>query len=267
MCIGFGFVGKYFYDLNYWDTINYKCFVSPKLPSLEEENIRKAIVEYHFKHYQKCEDVCKDNLEKNIAFSMLYNMCLSQKEELADKIVGQKNVYLGTLDGFTQKTGYLLGNIMADFYLLIGDITMAERSNLICMAMSQNKRNIRNIKNLAEISKIKNDTLELNKYLNILNQTLIYKKWAKALEQKDFAQKANMINTQNYINFDHQAKPRLRQLIMSNPNNKIAIDYLLCTDILEKNQEEFKEDFYNIYIKDNKNCTTKLYIDYLNTLK
>lgn len=39
------------------------------------------------------------------------------------------------------------------------------------------------------------------------------------------------------------------ELAESNPNNKIAIDYMLCSDLLLKDMETFKRDYDTYYLK------------------
>ena len=49
------------------------------------------------------------------------------------------------------------------------------------------------------------------------------------------------------------------ELAESNPNNKIAIDYMLCSDLLLKDMETFKRDYDTYYLKQKNVSYERLY--------
>ncbi len=49
------------------------------------------------------------------------------------------------------------------------------------------------------------------------------------------------------------------ELAESNPNNNIAIDYMLCSDLLLKDMETFKRDYDTYYLKQKNVSYERLY--------
>ena len=133
----------------------------------------------------------------------------------------------------------------------MGDMTMAEHSTLLGMIFSPNHRSVRMIKRLAEINMVNGDTTATMKYLRMLQKTWLYKSWAEervpgneSKTVKTWLQKkrtfiARMDTLRDAVN----PPVSLRVLLDSNKDNLLALDYLLCFDLLAKDIAAFMADY------------------------
>jgi hypothetical protein len=133
----------------------------------------------------------------------------------------------------------------------LGDMTMAEHSALLGMIFSPDHRSARMVKRLAEINMVNGDMTATLKYLRMLQKTWLYKSWAdqripgkegaavKTWLQKKRAFVAKSDTLRDAVN----PAISLRLLLDSNRENKLALDYLLCYDLLKKNISAFMADY------------------------
>jgi hypothetical protein len=109
---------------------------------------------------------------------------------------------------------------------------------------SHNNRNIRMIKRLAECSIVSGDSAATRKYLGILDKTITLRKWAQnAPSAEQYKTKAQFVNRKDTISLGDNAHNIMMQLLDSNPNNRVALDYILCSNLLLKDVQNFKRDY------------------------
>lgn len=178
----------------------------------------------------------------------LYNLVQAQKGILPDVLMEYYPNYLGT---FTSMIGTNLPMLMFmnlhEFYYAIGDISRAERGAFMSCVSVPGNRNANTIKRLAECALVKNDQKAVEKFLGLLRQTIPYKDWAEsAPNDKRYRQKAQFINLQDSISPSEDSYNIMTQLLRSNPKNEVALDYLLCSQLLKKDIDSFKRD-YDLY--------------------
>ncbi len=131
-------------------------------------------------------------------------------------------------------------------------MTLAEREALLSCVFSRDNRNVRMIKRLAETNLVAGDNEAAMKYLRILDKTIAYRKWSQAnrpgrinpmlREMQQYAVKDDTIR------LNAKCRDVLTNLLRANPKNRIALDYLLCTDYLVGAREMFAEDMKTYYI-------------------
>jgi hypothetical protein len=175
----------------------------------------------------------------------LYNLVQAQRGNLPDVLLNYYPNYLGT---YTSMVGTNLPMMMFmnlhEFYYAIGDISRAERGAFMTCVSVPNNRNAYTIKRLAECALIKNDQKAANKYLGLLRQTIQYRDWAEnAQNDERYKLKAKFINKQDSISPSEESYYILAQLLKSNPENEVALDYLLCSLLLKKDIDGFKRDY------------------------
>jgi len=114
------------------------------------------------------------------------------------------------------------------------------------MIFSQNHRSSRLTKRLAEIHIAIGDAPAAGKYLGLLEKTLFYRKWAgehrELLQATDIPLRENIPSVDTVRLADDYVNA-LEILLQSNPDNKMALDYLLCTHILRKDIPAFREAY------------------------
>lgn len=175
----------------------------------------------------------------------LYNLVQAQRGNLPDVLLNYYPNYLGT---YTSMVGTNLPMMMFmnlhEFYYAIGDISRAERGAFMTCVSVPSNLNAYTIKRLAECALIKNDQKAANKYLGLLRQTIQYRDWAEnAQNDERYKLKAKFINKQDSISPSEESYYILAQLLKSNPENEVALDYLLCSLLLKKDIDGFKRDY------------------------
>ncbi|NLM67990.1 MAG: hypothetical protein GX180_12595 [Enterococcus sp.] len=108
--------------------------------------------------------------------------------------------------------------------------------------------NPRSLKRLVITSIINGDNAIAKKYINLLNQTLFYRKWAQhyhnylsypAMAEKDLeiSQNRDLLIHSDF--FSNRDQINLGDLLFNHPQNKMAFEYLMVSLLLEKNLGEF----------------------------
>ncbi len=179
--------------------------------------------------------------------TFIYALSASQFGRLPEKLGFMKEPMLGTTVHMGRNSSLMVSRLMCEFYYLIGDMTYAERMCMHANNFSINKRSARLIKMLAEINLVTGDDQAAEKYLRMLGKSFLYRKWAREHTpgnlseevEKAVTQKRRFINTENRVNVGDDCRMILTGLLDSNKDNVIALDYLLCTDIITGQKEAF----------------------------
>lgn len=134
-----------------------------------------------------------------------------------------------------------------EIHFQLGDMNMAQHATMLAMIFSPQHRSSRLVKRLTEINLIIGDTAAVEKYLRMLDKTLFYTDYAteirrimKAGDKHPWlAEKRSFIATYDTLRLASDAVASLTMLVASNPQNKAALDYLLCYHLLDKNIPAF----------------------------
>lgn len=208
--------------------------------------------EYYFGNYSKVADMYEKEGGKKIdEMCFFYCLSLAQMNMLPDKLMTMKNPNLGTFLKIGPDTPMFTIKMINELYYLIGDMTYTERAALLANTFSKNGRNARMIKRIAEANIINGDTIAAKKYLRLLEKTIVYKDWAKAhmpetmspRVKEEMEYKRQFINKSDRIRLGDDCYIILTQLLDSNKDNTIALDYLLCSDIVARQRDTFMSDY------------------------
>lgn len=153
-----------------------------------------------------------------------------------------------------------------EVYFQLGDMNMAQHATMLAMIFSPQHRSSRLIKRLTEINLIIGDTAAVDKYLRILDKTLFYADYATGIRQimKEndenlwLTEKRSYIAAHDTLRMAADAVASLTMLIESNPQNKAALDYLLCYHLLNKNIAGFLSA-YDTWYKESEYDLPRLY--------
>lgn len=197
-------------------------------------------------------------LESTIS-SYFYNLSHGMQGTLPDRLT---SIYqpgpLALLIQLNPQTTRLSIWNSSEAWFQLGDMTMAEHSALLSQIFSPNHRSSSMVMRLAEINMINGDTAATMKYLGMLKKTWLYKNWAqqrwpgketpKIKEWLNY--KRTLIPMQDTLRASLNCQSSLRTLVNANSKNRMALDYLLCYDILAKEVKAFMAD-YDLYMKVN----------------
>ncbi len=226
--------------------------------------------EYYFGNYDRVVDIVRSSDGWNNQMLFFYNLVMAQRGELADHLLDFTPNYLGTFEKIGPETPRLTIINQNELYWLLGDMTFTERAAMMTNVFAPDNRNVRMMRRLAECNLVSGDSLAAEKYLRILDKTLVYRPWAQRLRQHGreiYAQKMRLVNRRDTITITDNAHFLMMQLLDAHPDNQPALDYILCSTLLLKDIENFKRDYDRYCLSDSPDRdallhrihTTKLY--------
>ncbi len=249
---------KRVYFLNFDALYSYPGIGKLVQPQLSLEKTFAVDDEYYFGNYNKVIRLVEEAEAPNQQMKFFYNLVLAQQGQLPAKLLSFDDNYLGTFESIGPDTPTLTIKSINELYWALGDMTFAERAAILGNVCSPAKRNIRMMKRLAEINLVSGDTDAARKYLRILGKTFVWRRWShaiqKALDEKaqtgkgqailrKYEEKSACTNRIDTIRTSDNARVIMQELLESNPDNRVALDYLLCSDLLLKDMESFKRDY------------------------
>lgn len=236
---------------SYWKAYGYPGFAAPSKPDMKLER-RLAIAEaFYRKNGEEAKRLALKDREPDDFTAFYYYLASAVKDSLPDNLLKYPVKSLGTLTTIGEETPLPIINMMNDLYFELGDMTYAERAAMMRNVFSPRNRNVRMMQRLAEINLVSGDTLAARKYLGILGKTAIYAGWSGRREpgrmppavETDILRRRAYSNTKDNLRLGDNCRNILLELLESNPHNTVALDYLLCTDLLLKDMDTFKMDY------------------------
>ena len=202
--------------------------------------------EYYFGNHEKVIKMVEGSDKWTDEMIFFYNLVQAQHGQLPDNLLKFTPTILGTFYQIGPDTPMLTIRNMNELYWALGDMTFTERAAMMTNVFSHNNRNVRMMKRLAECNFVSGDSLAAEKYLRILDKTLVYDKWADMVRKNGksiYRQKIAMVNHHDTITISDNAHFLMMQLLDANPDNTTALDYILCSDLLLKDITNFKRDY------------------------
>ncbi len=218
-------------------------------PNFYLERQLAADNEYHLGNYNRLFQLVESDPEPTQEMKFFYNMARASRQELPDYLLRFADNDLGTFHRIGPETPRLVINNMNELYWMLGDMTFCERAAMMSNVFSRDNRNVRMIKRLAECNLVSGDSLAAQKYLRILKQTLVYSDWAERIMNHEpktwryIVEKQNFVNKADTVRLTDNLHMVMMELLDSNADNVVALDYILCSDLLLKDIEHFKRDY------------------------
>lgn len=215
-------------------------------PDFLLERILATDCEYYFGNYDRVITLVENTPQPTREMLFFYNLVQARRGQLPDRLLRFQPTELGTFQRIGPQTPLLTIRNMNELYWALGDMTFTERAAMMAMVFSPDNRNVRMIRRLAECNYVSGDTLAAGKYLRILDKTLVYRRWAARVRESGSAlyrEKRLTVNRRDTVTVTDNAHFLLTQLLDTNPANTVALDYLLCGDLLLKDIAGFKRDY------------------------
>lgn len=196
-------------------------------------------------------DVSSSDELKTSQIGNYYNM-LSAVSNKADDAIG--DLQWQTMTPFlpVDPSGNYFSITMAgNVWFELGDMTMAEHAAILGMIFSPYNQGTRHLRRLAEINIINGDEAAAQKYLNMLNQTIPHKAWARARMTNNrtdsfvswLEMKRMFIPKGDTLRSSADYHRSLCNLLDANVNNRLARVYLFAYDLKNKNLGTFADDY------------------------
>jgi len=231
-----------------------------KTTDKKQENLYAITIEAYHRNWNKVLEIAERTKLQNTIATNYTNLALSYKNLLGERLM---DFYQPSLSGlllpsdasFSSWFALMMAN---DAYYHIGDMDMAQHSALIGMLSMPQKRSARLVKRMAEINMAKGDIPAATKYIRILESTLFYKpaSISNSLQPRAGIFKKDVIRKSTDI------KLSLELLAESDPENRPALNYLLCYYLLSKDIPSFF-NAYTSYYKGKYRPVPKVYAEAL----
>ena len=186
-----------------------------------------------------------------------WHLCNAREGRLADELLNgrwgmsSRGLFLST--GRSDPSFSMM--YFTDALLEMGDVSQATDCALLAMTVTPGHYSTRMLRRLAEIGVVTGDYPVASKYLNILSRTRNHREWAdnmlKCIEADSIPDQYLIWRSRTAPADRFFAQGDIRSslsiLAQESPYNKVAIDYLLCSYLLDKNVNSFiglYEKFY-----------------------
>jgi len=168
-------------------------------------------------------------------FAYYRNLAFAHKGLLADSLMHhyapcENALFYPVEDGSSSFTTTAAGEV----WWFLGDLTMAEHATIIGMIGSPGHKQARHLKRLYQINMASGNAKAAAKYRRILE--------ADGEEIPADIAPMPCCHYADSLRLAMQYDVMLRSLLQQNPNNKPALEYLLCLDLLLKDLASFRED-------------------------
>ncbi len=199
------------------------------------------------------------------------NMALSKLGIMPDSLM---NYYQPAATGLfipvNANENYMTITFSNEIYWQLGDVNASQHSALLGMVFSPRAKNSRLMKRLVEINIVNGDYGVAEKFIGILEKTMFHRKWATAKRKYLFNEnecshsewisgKRDIIPSKDLLKKGNEYIITLKMLVDNNPGNRMALDYLLCFDLLSKDVSSFVTDFEKYFTPEMDPILPKVY--------
>lgn len=196
----------------------------------------------------------KGNFYKNY----YWNVCNAREGRLADELLrggwGRSSdiLFLSTTKG----DPYFSMMYFTDALLEIGDVSQATDCALLAQTVMPGHYSTRMLRRLAEIAVVAGDYGVADKYLNILLRTHNHCKWAQELLDgiandkipEQYLKWRSRTASNDHFFLQGDIRSSLSIIASESPYNRVAVDYLLCSYLLDKNVNTFVSLYDRYYL-------------------
>ena len=220
-------------------------------PDALSEQMMGLAVEASLENWDKVSALAAED-RRSLVGTYYYNLANAHRGQLADRLMDyyqpfERGLFLPVGE---KSTPFQIG-CAGDVWFALGDMSMAERDAMLGMLFSPSHTGSRYLRRLAETNLVSGDLEAASKYLRMLLNSPRDRKWARAhLPEAWSPQYAARVEQKRALmpHFDlvhgmDQTQLILRILLNSNPSNRMALDYLLCYDLLIKDLDAFVGDY------------------------
>ena len=223
----------------------------------ELENVVKIGTKAYRNEWKEVKKMA-ESAEPNYYRNFYWYLCNARDGHLADDLLkgrwgmSSNSMFLSTGKG----DPYFSMMYFTDALLEIGDVSQATDCALLAQTVMPGHYSTRMLRRLAEISVVTGDYDVASKYLNILLRTRNHRDWARKLLDciaADDIPEQYLIWRSRTAPADHffaQGDIRSSLVIIADevPYNKTAIDYLLCSYLIDKNVNSFIAAYDRYYL-------------------
>ncbi len=223
------------------------------------EKIFRLDFEARMNHWDKVLQLSdKFGMRNNIS-SYYTNMALSKLGIMPEKLMEYyQPAATGLFIPVNANENYLTITLSNEVYWHLGDVNASQHSALLGTIFSPRAANSRLMKRITEINIVNGEYAVAEKYIMILEKTMFHREWAESMRKylynedecnksRWITEKRAIIPSKDLLKAGNEYIITLRMLADNNPDNHMAVDYLLCFHLLSKDMDSFISDFEHYY--------------------
>jgi len=220
-------------------------------PDRNSERIMGMTVEASLEHWDKVAELASVDLKSEIG-TYYYNLANAHRGQLADRLMDYYQPFeRGLFLPVGEHSSPFQIACAGDVWWALGDMPMAERDAMLGMLFSPAHTGSRYLRRLAETNLVAGDYEAASKYLRILLNNPADRAWAQERLPGAWSpqyrlrieEKRALMPRFDQVHGMDQTQLILRILLSSNAANRMALDYLLCYDLLTKDLDAFVSDY------------------------
>lgn len=220
-------------------------------PTKTSEAIMGMAVEAWRENWPAVSALAAEDLHNEIG-TYYYNLANAMQGKLADKLLDYYQPFeRGLFLPVGEKSTPFKIACAGDVWWALGYMPLAERDAMLGLLFSPAHTGSRYLRRLAETNLVTGDYQAASKYLRMLLNSPRDRKWARerlpeawSPEYREHMEaKRALMPSLDLVHGMDQTQLILRILLNSNASNKMALDYLLCYDLLTKDLDAFLADF------------------------
>lgn len=221
-------------------------------PDKVSEQIMGMVVEADRENWTKVSALAAERDLKSEIGTYYYNLANAMQGRLPDRLMDyyqpfERGLFLPVGPSSTPFQIACAG----DVWFALGYMPLAERDAMLGLLFSPAHSGPRYLRRLTECNLVNGDFEAASKYLRMLLNDPGERTWARERlpgqwspeYQLYIAEKRNLMPQFDLVHGMDQAQLILRILLTANATNKMALDYLLCFDLLTKDLDAFVADF------------------------
>ena len=221
-----------------------------------ERTVKIGTLAYH-NEWQEVKKMASSR-KPNYYRSYYWNVCNAREGRLAQELLqGEWGKSSGVLFLSTTKGDpYFSMMYFTDALLEMGDVSQAADCALLAQTILPGHYSTRMLRRLAEIAIVTGDYGVATKYLNILLRTRNHRAWASDLldciafddiPEQYLEWRSGTAAHDHFFN-QGDIRSSLNIIASESPYNRVAIDYLLCSYLLDKNINTFISLYDKYYL-------------------
>ncbi len=223
------------------------------VPDFDYETLFSLDSEWYFNHPDKVIEYARKTSLKTPYVPYYQNLASASLNKLSDNLSAYgKNGVDGMFIPLGKQMNYIIMTLGNELYYFLGDINASEHLALIANTFSPRGESSRLVKRLAETNILKGEYEVAGKYLKMLKQTIFYRGWAYEMDKYLYneemcgnsdwiKQKRSQMPKEDHLILRKNYVPNIINLLEDHLDNQAALDYLLCSALLQKDIDSFYE--------------------------
>lgn len=213
------------------------------MPDMAMERVMDIDNAAYFGHWAKVKALSAEMPESRLA--VFYNTLANARQGQLTESIRDK-IYLGPeilLPVVGPASTYMRIGATGMAWHMIGDYTMAEHCYILSMIFSPRSTGSRHLREMAQVNIDNGDMEAALKYLRMLSETSVHKRWAKDRLEQIETMPRHRLTVSDTLRSVNDMVTSLRHVCQTHPDNVLAYDYLMNYHLVCGNTAGLMRDY------------------------